>query len=77
MLCTVVLGFTFVYLQGWEYYAAAYNISDGVYASVFYSLTGLHGFHVIVGGLFLTICLIRLLRNHFLRTHYLGFVCAI
>ena len=77
LLCTVVLGFTFVYLQGWEYYAAAYNISDGVYASVFYSLTGLHGFHVIVGGLFLSICLIRLLRNHFLRTHYLGFVCAI
>ena len=77
LLWTIGLGFFFVYLQGVEYYASTFNFSDSVYASVFYCLTGLHGCHVIVGALFLRVCLIRLLRNHFLRNHYLGFVCAI
>jgi cytochrome c oxidase subunit III len=71
------LGFFFVILQGMEYYAAAYNFSDGIYAATFYSLTGLHGFHVIVGTLFILMCFFRLLRQHYLRNHYLGFVFSI
>lgn len=77
IIWTLILGFFFVFLQCQEYYAAAYNISDGIYASTFYSLTGLHGFHVIVGAFFILMCFFRLLRQHFLRNHYLGFVCAI
>lgn len=72
-----MLGFLFVSLQMFEYYEASFNISDSVYASTFYSLTGLHGLHVIVGASFITICFIRLLRRHFLTNHYLGFVFAI
>jgi cytochrome c oxidase subunit III len=60
-----------------EYYEAAYNFSDGIYAATFYSLTGLHGFHVIVGTLFILLCFFRLLRQHYLRNHYLGFVFSI
>lgn len=74
---TIILGFSFVILQGMEYYDAAFNFSDGIYAATFYSLTGLHGFHVVVGAIFIFICFIRLLRQHFLTNHYLGFVCAI
>jgi len=60
-----------------EYYEAAYNISDSVYGSTFYMLTGLHGMHVIVGASFITISFVRLLKNHYLINHYLGFVFAI
>lgn len=61
----------------YEYYEAAFYLSDGIYASCFYMLTGLHGCHVIVGATFLFVCFIRLLERHFLTKHYLGLVCAI
>jgi len=72
-----LLGFTFIYLQAFEYNAANFDITDSVYSSSFFMLTGLHGMHVIVGVLFLTVCFIRLLKNHFLNNHYLGLVFAI
>lgn len=48
-------------------------ISDGIYGSVFYMTTGLHGFHVIVGTLFIAVCYIRFMKFHFTREHHLGF----
>jgi heme/copper-type cytochrome/quinol oxidase subunit 3 len=74
---TIILGFFFIYLQANEYYEAFFNYSDGVYGCSFYMLTGLHGCHVIVGAGALLVCFIRLLRRHYLTTHYLGFVFAI
>jgi cytochrome c oxidase subunit 3 len=76
-LITIILGFFFVFLQMFEYYEASFDISDSIYGTTFYSLTGLHGLHVIVGASFITICFIRLIRKHYLTTHYLGFVFAI
>lgn len=76
-LITIVLGFLFVALQMFEYYEAFFNISDSIYATTFYTLTGLHGMHVIVGASFITLCFIRLLRRHFLTNHYLGFIFAV
>jgi len=67
----------FILLQGYEYNEASFDITDSVYSSTFYMLTGLHGFHVIVGVLFLSACFMRLLKNHFLTNHYLGLVFAI
>lgn len=60
-----------------EYYEATFNFSDSVYACSFYMLTGLHGCHVFVGATFSLICSLRLLKRHYLTTHYLGFVFAI
>jgi heme/copper-type cytochrome/quinol oxidase subunit 3 len=77
LLLTIFLGFFFVLLQMFEYWEAPFNYSDSVYGCSFYMLTGLHGFHVIVGACFLLVCFIRLLNRHFLTTHYLGFVFAI
>jgi cytochrome c oxidase subunit 3 len=74
---TVVLGFLFVTLQMFEYYEAFFNISDSIYSTTFYTLTGLHGMHVIVGASFITICLIRLFKGHFLSNHYMGFIFAV
>lgn len=76
-LITTFLGSFFIILQFFEYYEAFFNISDSVYASTFYMLTGLHGLHVIIGVSFIFICFIRLLYLHFTVRHYLGFVFAI
>ena len=38
--------------------------------------TGFHGFHVLVGTLFLTVVLLRVLKGHFSTTHHIGFEAA-
>jgi len=76
-LITILLGFLFILLQGLEYYEATFNLEDGVYPSIFFMLTGLHGCHVIVGVIFLIVCFISLLFNHYLTSHYLRLVFAI
>lgn len=74
---TILLGFFFVILQMFEYYEAPFSYSDSVYGCSFHTLTGLHGCHVIVGVFFSFIRFIRLLKRHYLTTHYLGLVLAI
>lgn len=76
LIVTVVLAVIFTLLQGYEYMTAPFTISDGVYGSTFYMATGFHGFHVIIGTLFLTVCLFRLYFNHFTREHHFGFEAA-
>ena len=76
-IITIVLGFLFIILQGIEYYESTFNLEDGIYPSVFFLLTGLHGCHVIVGVFFLFFCFLSLLSNHFLTNHYLRLVFAI
>jgi len=60
-----------------EYYESTFNLQDGIYSSVFFLLTGLHGCHVVVGVVFLFVCLLSLLANHYLTNHYLRFVMAV
>lgn len=73
---TVVLGFYFTLLQGLEYFEAPFSISDRVYGSTFFVITGFHGLHVIIGSVFLTICLFRLNNYHFSSTHHFGLEAA-
>nr|ALO20639.1 cytochrome c oxidase subunit 3 [Ptychogena lactea] len=73
---TVILGFIFTALQAFEYVEAPFCIADSVYGSTFFVATGFHGFHVIIGTIFLFICLIRLNNSHFTRSHHLGFEAA-
>lgn len=76
LIVTIILAIIFTALQGFEYFTAPFNISDSVYGSCFYMATGFHGFHVIVGTIFLTVCLFRLYLNHFTREHHFGFEAA-
>lgn len=77
LIVTVALAAVFTGFQGYEYVHATFNISDGSYGSTFYMATGLHGFHVLVGTLFLLVCLVRHIKFHFTRSHHIGFECAI
>nr|YP_010455425.1 cytochrome c oxidase subunit III [Ruditapes variegatus]UUA63030.1 cytochrome c oxidase subunit III [Ruditapes variegatus] len=74
----ITLGIAFSYVQGMEYYWSSFCISDGVYGSCFYMLTGFHGSHVIAGSVFLVVCWFRILMCHFSYRHsYVGLDCAI
>jgi cytochrome c oxidase subunit 3 len=73
---TVFLAIIFTILQGSEYWEAKYTIADSVYGSTFYMATGFHGLHVIIGTIFLTVGLFRLIQYHYTRTHHFGFEAA-
>jgi cytochrome c oxidase subunit 3 len=77
LLATVVLGFVFVACQAYEYHHAYTELNlkfnSGAYGSLFYMLTGFHGFHVLLGATMLTVILIRLIRGHFTADHHFGF----
>lgn len=76
LFATVFLGVFFTYLQYGEYVHAPFTLSDSIYGSTFFLLTGFHGFHVIIGTLFLMVCFYRLVKNHFTQNHHLGFEAA-
>ncbi|AHJ65259.1 cytochrome c oxidase subunit 3 [Granulibacter bethesdensis] len=76
LILTIVLGMSFTICQAREYSEAPFKFTDGIYQSVFYMATGFHGFHVIVGTIFLTVCLIRALRGGFTAERHFGFEAA-
>jgi cytochrome c oxidase subunit 3 len=74
---TVLLGLSFTCFQAIEYSDAPFKfINGGVYPSVFYLATGFHGFHVIVGTLFLAVCWFRARRGAFTPERHFGFEAA-
>nr|YP_001936611.1 cytochrome c oxidase subunit III [Eremobates cf. palpisetulosus SEM-2008]ACA49839.1 cytochrome oxidase subunit 3 [Eremobates cf. palpisetulosus SEM-2008] len=76
LLITILLGLYFISIQGLEYYEAPFSIADSVYGSTFFMATGFHGLHVIIGTLFLSVTLIRLIKFHFSSHHHFGFEAA-
>ncbi len=77
LFITILLGIEFTIWQAYEYIKATFYIYDGIYGSTFYMTTGLHGLHVIVGTLFLVVCLVRLLKLHFIFNHHFGYEAAV
>ena len=76
LVLTIILAAIFTALQGFEYVSANFTISDGIFGSTFFMATGFHGFHVLIGTIFLTVCLIRLYLNQFSIQHHFGFEAA-
>lgn len=74
---TILLGFYFTLLQGWEYWDARFTVSDASYGRVFFIATGFHGLHVIIGRLFLGFSFIRFKINIFSKNHHIGLESAI
>jgi cytochrome c oxidase subunit 3 len=58
--------------QAYEYATSSFTIADSVFGTVFYSSTGLHGFHVIVGGIMIIIGFIRLLIHNITKQTHIG-----
>lgn len=77
LVLTILLGIFFIILQFLEYKDNLFQINDGIYGSLFYLLTGFHGIHVIIGTIFLIVCLIRLSLRHFTPANHFGFEAAI
>jgi len=64
LILTIILGLLFVLVQFVEYSDSTFSFNDSCYGSVFFLLTGFHGFHVIVGLIFLLICAYRLFLTY-------------
>jgi len=62
---TLGLGILFLAGQLYDYSQLGFGIADGVFGTVFYTLTGFHGAHVFGGAVGLTIVLARAMRGQF------------
>ena len=83
LIVTVILGALFSFFQGIEYYEAIAGglFSYGgeganIYGASFFMATGFHGLHVLIGTIFLLVCLFRALSNHFTPDRHFGFEAA-
>ena len=76
LLLTVLLGLTFTLCQAHEYLHADFTLSSGMFGSTFYMATGFHGLHVIIGTVFLLVCLGRAHHGHFSATAHFGLTAA-
>ncbi len=84
LILTVVLGAMFTCIQAYEYreiiseqfFFNPEAVNSGLYGSSFFMATGFHGFHVLIGTLFLLVCLVRLARGGFTPKKHFGFEAA-
>ncbi len=72
MVSTFLLGLTFLAIQINEYIHIGFAPHDSAQATVFYSLTGLHGAHVVIGLLALLMVTIRAFRGHYSADQHMG-----
>lgn len=78
LIATILLGALFTCIQVYEYTHAlsAFGFGKSNYSSAFYMATGFHGFHVLIGTIFLIVCLFRTYKGHFTPRQHFGFEAA-
>jgi cytochrome c oxidase subunit 3 len=84
LLLPVLLGILFTSIQAFEYHHILEHkyffspdaANSGLYGSAFFMATGFHGFHVLIGTIFLIICLLRLMGGGFTPQKHFGFEAA-
>ncbi|MDN5247833.1 MAG: cytochrome c oxidase subunit 3 [Wolbachia endosymbiont of Tyrophagus putrescentiae] len=80
LLATILLGIFFIIVQAIEYHEASFSLKETgeklIYTSNFYMITGFHCAHVIIGIIFLTVCLLRAMKDHFTPQDHLCFEFA-
>ena len=74
---TIVLAVVFTLFQYLEYSNADFSIADSIYGTVFYASTGLHGFHVIVGTIFIFWSFTRLIKYYISKQGHIGLESSI
>ena len=63
----------FTAIQAYEYAYAPFGFADNIYSSTFFMATGFHGFHVLIGTIFLIVCYLRAKRGDFTPKAHFGF----
>ncbi|MCP4314680.1 MAG: cytochrome c oxidase subunit 3 [Hyphomicrobiales bacterium] len=76
LILTVLLGALFSFVQAYEYIHAPFAFKESIYGATFFMATGFHGFHVLVGTIFLIVCLIRAATGDFTPEKHFGFEAA-
>ena len=74
--CTILLGLLFTFIQGYEYVHAPFDFKGNIYGATFFMATGFHGAHVIIGTIFLIVCLARAYKGDFTPKQHFGFEAA-
>jgi len=80
---TVMLGLAFIYVQAVEYIEAYGHrmtetnwLDSNIYGSTFFLATGFHGFHVIIGVIFLFVMWLRMMRGGMTQERHFGLEAA-
>lgn len=76
LIIAIVLGAAFTALQALEYAEAPFAYAGNIYGASFFMATGFHGAHVIIGTIFLFVCLMRVNAGHFTADRHIGFEAA-
>lgn len=77
MVATIILGALFLGGQAYEYTNLIVNehvswAGSGIFGASFFTLTGMHGFHVTVGVIYLTILLLQSVHGTYTRDKFFG-----
>ena len=76
----IILGVFFTGLQAYEYWELltyeGWSFGGDIFYGAFFMATGFHGAHVIIGTIFLTVCLFRAIRGDFTPQQHAGFEAA-
>ncbi len=73
---TIALGLLFSTIQGYEYAEAPFSFAGTNFGASFFMATGFHGFHVLIGTIFLMVCQARVYAGHFTPRQHFGFEAA-
>ncbi len=76
LFLTILLGLLFTSIQVYEYIHAPFAFAGSIYGATFFMATGFHGLHVIIGTIFLAVCLLRAGRGDFKPEQHFGFEAA-
>ena len=76
LIIAIALGVIFTGFQAYEYSHATFSFAGNIYGANFFMATGFHGAHVIIGTVFLFVCLLRLMKGHFTPEKHVGFEAA-
>lgn len=70
MTVTVILGVVFLCGQLYDYASLGFGISSGVYGTLFFTMTGFHGAHVLGGVIGMSVVLLRGINGQFSARHH-------
>jgi cytochrome c oxidase subunit I+III len=72
LLVTIILGVLFFLFQAWEFYQFHHHSSwqENLWTAAFFTIVGLHGLHVVIGGFGLILAYLQALRGKITQHHH-------